>query len=74
MDHQSLGKSSYVFFLCACLYLCASSAEAMALHKTSLPLLLPVTSSTLLHHSLTSRRKRGGTLGYVILLSTGLLN
>lgn len=42
-----------------------SSAEAMALHKTSLPLLLPVTSSTLLHHSLTSRRKRGGTLGFL---------
>ncbi|KAK0218597.1 hypothetical protein EDD85DRAFT_961386 [Armillaria nabsnona] len=42
-----------------------NSAEAMALHQTSLPLLLPVTSSTLLHHWLTWKGGRGRMLGSI---------
>ncbi len=73
-DHRSPGKPSCVVCACACLYLRTSSAEVIAFRRYSLPLLLAVTSSTLLYHSFTSRRGREGTLRYVILLSIDSLN
>ncbi len=72
--HRSPGKSSCAVCACACLNLCTSSTEVIAFRRDSLPILLAVTSSTLIYHSLTSRRGREGTLRYVILLSIDSLN